>query len=493
MTGIYARQSIERQDSVSIEAQIAQCLKFVDGGYQIYQDIGFSGKNTQRPAFERMLGDIEQGKVTTVISYRLDRISRSLNDFAKLLEVFDRHQVQYLSATEQFDSSSPIGRAMIYIVMVFAQLERETIALRIEDNYRYRARQGLYMGGNTPYGYSSQKIIYNGKRISILEIDPKQSAVLIKMVQLLCAGHTPAAIARILNNEAISNKHNKPWTSLGVRRILGNISPCAADQAIYQYLHDQGYVMIDPIECFDGQHGMSITLKTKNKNQATEIADQTVAIGMHPPILSSAQYIKAQHLLNNAPPSVPKASARSFLQGLVFCKACGSKMTIKATKYKNTSYRYFRCSGRSEGRCQNTRYIAVDALEDQLTQATAAHIRALPIPIKIIYDQQDLSTDTAVISMRIDALLNQIGKLDHKTDEMIMQKIQQLQTQLEYQNSKISEVASRDTAAGCNRSLSEIFGGFEQLSIPQKSLILQAAVEQITIDEDGEAEIAFKF
>ena len=157
MYAIYARQSIERQDSVSIDAQIEQCKSRINSAnVKEYSDVGYSGKNIKRPQFEQLLKDVQNGIITTVISYRLDRISRSITDFANLLNLFEKHNVQYISATEQFDTSTPMGRAMIYIVMVFAQLERETIAGRIEDNYRYRAKLGHFMGGNTPFGYSSR-------------------------------------------------------------------------------------------------------------------------------------------------------------------------------------------------------------------------------------------------------------------------------------------------------------------------------------------------
>ncbi len=492
MIGIYARQSVERQDSVSIEAQIAQCVKFAQDHYEVYQDIGFSGKNTLRPAFERMIEDIKDGRITTVISYRLDRISRSLNDFAKLLELFDRYHVQYISATEQFDTSSPIGRAMIYIVMVFAQLERETIALRIEDNYKYRARQGLYMGGNTPYGYTSTKITQNNKQVSILVIDQDQSNILIKIVHFLFAGHSPAAIARILNDEGIPNRNNKPWTSLGIKRVLRNISPCTADQTIYEYLIDQGYNISEPLERFDGQYGMSITLKNTNKNIATEISDQTVAIGMHPPILSSAEYIKIQHILDKDSPSSKSTSENSFLCGLVLCKDCGRQMSIKTTSYKGKSYTYFRCSSRKTDLCQNTKYIPIDFLEEQLTQALTAHIKDLPIEIRTVTDQFDLSA-AGVISARMEALLDQIGKIDKKTDEIIMEKVKQLNIQLDLINKRLSEITAYETDSMNNAYLVKLLTDFGELNTDAKSVIIQAAIEHITADHNGEINIVFKF
>lgn len=492
MIAIYARQSVERQDSVSIEAQIAQCLKFVNGAYEVYQDAGYSGKDTCRPAFEQMIDRLKQGRISTVISYRLDRISRSLGDFAKLLELFEQYQVQYISATEQFDTSSPIGRAMIYIVMVFAQLERETIALRIEDNYKYRARQGLYMGGNTPYGYTSKKIIQDGKRISVLEVDPQQAAVLSRMVCLLLLGNSPPAIARLLNQEGILNRNNKPWTSLGVQRILRNSAPCTADRNIYGYLLDRGYRISDPIERFDGSCGMSILRKTKHKNQTTALAEQTVTVGMHSPILSSADYMQVQYLLDNAPTVSQKASATSFLSGLAYCKHCGSKMSLKVSSYQERSYRYFRCSGRADQACNNTTYIPVDLLEEQLTAALAAHLKDLPIRISSMDHDKDFLQSTTTLSLRMEALLEQIGSVDKTTDARIMAKVKKLKAQLDQEKSRLRNAADQGTTEP-SAYLAELFTGFGQLALSEKSTLICAAVEQITADQDGEIEMIFRF
>ena len=150
---LYARQSIEKKDSISVESQLEYCRYETHGGdYIEYTDRGFSGKDMKRPGFERMMADIAEGKVRRVIVYKLDRISRSILDFANMMEVFRKYDVAFISSTEKFDTSTPIGRAMLNICIVFAQLERETIQKRVSDAYHARCRHGLYMGGRVPYG-----------------------------------------------------------------------------------------------------------------------------------------------------------------------------------------------------------------------------------------------------------------------------------------------------------------------------------------------------
>ena len=126
---IYGRQSVDRKDSISIESQIEFCKYELRGGnFRKYTDKGYSGKNTDRPKFQEMMADIRRGLIKRVVVYKLDRISRSILDFATMMETFQEYNVEFVSSTEKFDTSTPMGRAMLNICIVFAQLERETNA-----------------------------------------------------------------------------------------------------------------------------------------------------------------------------------------------------------------------------------------------------------------------------------------------------------------------------------------------------------------------------
>ena len=121
---IYARQSVDKKDSISIESQIEFCKYELKGGNcKEYKDKGYSGKNTERPQFQQLMRDIESGLVRKVVVYKLDRISRSILDFANMMELFQQYNVEFVSSTEKFDTSTPMGRAMLNICIVFAQLE----------------------------------------------------------------------------------------------------------------------------------------------------------------------------------------------------------------------------------------------------------------------------------------------------------------------------------------------------------------------------------
>ena len=155
---IYARQSVDKKDSVSIEAQIEQCRALAKTQEPlVFQDKGFSGKNTERPDLKRLFEAIRAGRISTVYVYKLDRISRNIVDFNQLYQTMEAYGTEFVSVNEKFDTSSVMGRAMMQIIAVFAQMERETIQQRVKDNYYYRITDGRWAGGPAPYGYKDAR------------------------------------------------------------------------------------------------------------------------------------------------------------------------------------------------------------------------------------------------------------------------------------------------------------------------------------------------
>ena len=178
MIAIYARQSVEKKDSISIESQIEYAKREIfTEDFKIYQDSGYSGKNTNRPAFHEMMADVQSGRIEKVVVYRLDRISRSILDFADFINILESNRISFVSATEKFDTSTPMGRAMLYIIVVFAQLERETIAERVRDNYYARVKKGAWGGGPAAFGFDLVKTTIDGKKATICQPNEQISVV----------------------------------------------------------------------------------------------------------------------------------------------------------------------------------------------------------------------------------------------------------------------------------------------------------------------------
>ena len=174
---IYTRKSSEEgleQEFNSLHAQREACEAFVasqrsEGWVLVrdqYDDGGLSGGTLERPGLQRLLEDIEDGLVDVVVVYKIDRLSRSLADFAKLVEVFDRNEVTFVSVTQAFNTTTSMGRLTLNILLSFAQFEREVTAERIRDKVAASRKKGMWMGGVPPYGYrvENRKLVIDDER-----------------------------------------------------------------------------------------------------------------------------------------------------------------------------------------------------------------------------------------------------------------------------------------------------------------------------------------
>jgi DNA invertase Pin-like site-specific DNA recombinase/SOS response regulatory protein OraA/RecX len=171
---IYTRKSSEEgldQDFNSLHAQREACEAYIasqkhEGWHVVkthYDDGGFSGGNMERPALKQLLMDIEAGKVNTVVVYKVDRLTRSLTDFAKIIELFDKNGVSFVSVTQQFNTTSSMGRLTLNVLLSFAQFEREVTGERIRDKIAASKKKGMWMGGFIPLGYDlkDRKLLIN--------------------------------------------------------------------------------------------------------------------------------------------------------------------------------------------------------------------------------------------------------------------------------------------------------------------------------------------
>ena len=161
---IYTRKSSEEgleREFNSLQAQRESCLAYIasqrhEGWLALqdrYDDAGVSGGNLERPALQRLLKDVEAGRVDCIVVYKIDRLSRSITDFGKLIEIFDRFNVSFISVTQSFSTTSSMGRLTLNVLLSFAQYERELAGERIRDKFAASRRKGLWMGGWPPLGY----------------------------------------------------------------------------------------------------------------------------------------------------------------------------------------------------------------------------------------------------------------------------------------------------------------------------------------------------
>ena len=340
MKAIYVRQSIDKKGSLSIEGQIEICKKLAGDEVKVYSDKGFSGKNTNRPAFMELMEDVKSGKVQKIYVYRLDRFSRSIADFSRIWELLSKHNVEFQSATENFDTSSPMGRAMLNIVQVFAQLERETTAERVKDNYIHRFKLGAWPGGPAPYGFDLVKTVDGDKKISSLIKNDKSEMVKFIFEEYAKSGTSLSSLAKELTKRGIHGPKRDVWDNVTLSRLLHSPVYVKSNRDTYFHYLALGMRIQQPPEAFDGIHGLNIIgRRDRSQNKYNDLNGQMLTVSEHSGFIEPDLWLKVQYKLSsNKQISRANAGKHSWLTGLLKCAKCGYALKIN---YANKENRYY--------------------------------------------------------------------------------------------------------------------------------------------------------
>ena len=342
---IYSRKSVYTGKGESIENQIELCRSYITAKYpgnlqhriKIYEDEGYSAKNTDRPQFQKMLRDMTIDTPDFIVCYRLDRISRSVSDFSTFIEKLNTLRIAFLCIKEEFDTSRPMGKAMMYIASVFSQLERETIAERVRDNMLLLARSGRWLGGTPPTGYTSKKVcevLLDGKMKTacMLQEVPEERNIISSIYRQFLQTSQTVAVAAWLQSRGQRTRSGKDFSSASVRQILQNPVYCMADAEAYSYFRERNAdVCFCPEQC--SGHGLLAYNKRNYRQKGAprqSIDHWIIAAGKHPGIICGKDWVKVQHLLSDRP-RTPKRSAASeaLLSRILYCQCCGSLMVAK--------------------------------------------------------------------------------------------------------------------------------------------------------------------
>jgi site-specific DNA recombinase len=317
---IYTRKSTSvglEQDFNSLDAQREACTAYIkkQTGWKLlndrYDDGGFTGANIERPAFQRLLTDIDERKIDVVVVYKVDRLSRSLLDFAKLMERFGRAGTSFVSVTQNFSTADAMGRLTLNMLMSFAEFEREMIGERTRDKIAAARRKGKWTGGPIPLGYTVKD-----KRLVVNEPE----AVLVREIfDLYLEQRSALAVARVLNERRLSSQgppgehgavHGaRPWTNADILRLIR--TPIYAG-----FIRSHG-------ELYDGEHEAIVDRDTFSRVQT--------------------HLDRAARTTND-----PSRNPAYFLRGLLRCACCGSAFTPASTRRGRKEYRYYRCIRRDK-------------------------------------------------------------------------------------------------------------------------------------------------
>lgn len=332
---IYTRKSTDaglEQDFNSLDAQREACAAYIKSqaheGWrllpELYDDGGLSGASLERPALKRLLRDIEADSIDIIVVYKVDRLTRSLTDFSKLVELFDKHAVSFVSVTQQFNTTSSMGRLTLNVLLSFAQFEREVIGERIRDKVAQSKAKGIWMGGPVPLGYDL------GDRE--LLVNPEEAAQVREIYELYLESGSVRALQSALARRGITSKvrHQKNGRTTGGKPLSrGHIYRLLANPIYLGKLPHKG-------KLYDGKHESIIEPDLWEKVQdrlKSNTQGYRRAVAQHPSLLAG-----------------------------ILCTGDGRKLVPSHAVKKGRRYRYYieQRPGQAEAVGRRERYAALE-------------------------------------------------------------------------------------------------------------------------------------
>lgn len=509
-TAIYARQSIDKKESLSIEGQIEKCVHILKGETPvIYKDKGFSGKNTERPDLKRLITDIQLNKISKVIVYKLDRISRNITDFYKLYEIMEKHRCEFVSASECFDTSSAMGKAMMGILAIFAQMERENIQKRVKDNYYYRtATTGSWAGGPAPYGFKNGRN-EQGKP-TLIPIPEEQEAVKLMFALYYGVEHcTLGEVARNLNNRNYKPHKRDVFDSVTVSKILQNPIYVKADKVLYKYFKKRKIKFLNSEEEWDGTRTAHIIGKkvgNSNIRSYTTMEEQSVYLTNFEGFIPSINYVSVQDRLaeNQQFTRNNTAGVLEELGGKLKCKSCG--YAIKTYSQSTNGRPYLDCYGnRSLHTCKekfnNINFWKLQEKVGEEIQKQLDNLHGLlQERVKIAYNiTEEIKTKQAKLDEIIDTFINgeDSNDITRKAFQKPVEKLQNEINELEYrQQIALSSSGTLEIFLKHNLTLKESINKgikYKDLTTEEKRQIIDVMIDKIYLTNDiNTFEIAWK-
>ena len=359
---------------------------------ELYDDGGFTGANIERPALQKLLTHIKEGKINCVVVYKVDRLSRSLLDFSQLLEFFDKHNVAFVSITQHFNTNTSMGRLTLNILLSFAQFEREIISERTRDKMGAARKRGQWLGGRPPFGYA-----YDPNEKCKIIIEPATAEIVRKVFSLYLEKNSALEVAQSMNAVGL---RTHSWTTKTGKTVGG--TKYSLTRVVYM-LKNQAYIG-----------------KVNYKGQ--------IYPGLWPAIIDEETWAKVQARMEShrkERKAYRNTGYSGLLSKILKCKACGCAMVhTYVLKKGHHKYRYYYCSNalkRGKTECA-IRYINAHALEECFEQSLRCAVKAKslsnrpeaeailsPIWESLFFEEKQRIIRTLVANADFDAKTNKIG------------------------------------------------------------------------------------
>lgn len=461
---IYSRKSKFTGVGDSIGNQIQMCKDYCELNYKdqekeyfVFEDEGFSGSNLNRPQFKKMMQHIKDFDV--LICYRLDRLSRDTGDFATTYATLTANKVDFISVNERFDTSNPLGKAMLQMSAVFAELERSTIAERVRENMLENAKNGYWTGGRIPLGFYSEQSYFiddEGKQRQVIKLlKNEDEAKLVKQIfdVYLKEGSLHKTEVYFVQNNIKSNR-GILLEKTSLRTIIQNPVYVKSSPEVMNWLKEDGWnVYGEP----DGIHSLLSYNKTEgvkiNGKFSKRIKDKTewiAAISTTEGIIEHDIWIKAQEQLKANKDTFPRLGKthNALLAGKLKCALCGGNMTIqhgKVSKKDGHKFFYYVCSNKKRSRSTlcKAKNVKVDELDlsvireiESIAKYRHDYIKELKERLK----KEEISDNKAInktkIIKEINDKKNKINRLvdklsiDDSIQDIIVERIKSLKEEV---------------------------------------------------------------
>lgn len=381
---LYARKSRITNKGDSIGVQFKQSGDYAvnqlglpeNYEFQKYEDKGLSGYYSDRPDFQRLLRDIEMGKIKAVACYKLDRISRKTSDLMRLLEYFERHDVTLLVCSNNINTQISTSKIIIQVLAIIAEFERDILTERIQDNLMELAKDGRWLGGKTPTGFTSERVTTgsgkNKSAVSFLVPIPEERKLVQEIYRTFWETRSLLQTCNRISKE-FDTKHGAKFTTSTIRLILRNPIYCVADEYSYNYFLERDGNLFGDISEFDGQHGLSSYNKTDQMKVEDEdstffnpkfsqlmtqkpVSEWIISVGRHEGFISSRKWVETQRMLDEIAEKYnrPHRKTNALLSGLMYCPICGKRLRVipESNRWTNGKPRFkYVCPGVREKQC----------------------------------------------------------------------------------------------------------------------------------------------
>jgi DNA invertase Pin-like site-specific DNA recombinase len=496
---IYARRSEEKDTGESIDNQLKICKRYIklkfgdDAIIDEFFDDDFSGKNTKRPNFNKMMKLIRGGAYNYLAFWKLDRVSRNALDFLSLNSELQKLGVNLISITEGFDPSTATGKLMMTILASVAEMERKNISLRVSTAMIENAKKGRWGGGNCPFGYISKKINEKGVIFTYLAFSEK-----IEIAKYIFEDFKTTKSFRGTSRN-LKEKYNVNKTPVDIKKILTNPVYVKSSEKIRIYFEKQGFKVYGEMNG-NGMlsYGKEDNTSEDGKRKRRDNNECVISVGRHEGIISDSDFIAISELVKNAKIGKPIKSKNTFLTPLVHCAICGSYMRTKTMIKANRKYLYLVCNEKDSlnSKCIN-KSIKITELENDVLDR-----------LEFIYLHKDEFTNktqkSSSVKSQLDKLIKQSEKKQKEIKNLVRKSaqnedlediyadgIRELKAELkeieltieECRNQIILESATNDNKDVIINSLKGIKDAINNTDdMERKNLILRSVVKRIEVN-----------